>query len=78
MAGHQPTDPVTYYQGEDLRLPLRLRNALVARRAEVVEFLAKGSAQSFDAYRFHVGRIQALDEAIAQCDEFARQLSRGN
>lgn len=78
MAGQQPSDPVTYYQGEDLRLPLRLRSVLVERRAEVVEFLAKGSAQSFDDYRFHVGRIQALDEAIARCDEFARQLSRGS
>ncbi len=39
--------------------------------------LADGKAQSFEHYRYEVGRIFALGQVLAWCDETEKELYEG-
>jgi hypothetical protein len=50
-----------------------LRNALAKRRTELMVQVAEGYAKSWEEYKFRVGMISGLNEALAMCDEWEKE-----
>jgi hypothetical protein len=65
--GHAPQAAVSFFIPDNATRVRSLRSKLEARKAEHMAFLAGGMAQDFPDYRYRVGQILGLIEAIEFC-----------
>lgn len=64
------------YAEEDRRVPLTLKKRLQEMREELVAGVVAGiGVTDFAEYKFRLGRIAGLDEAIKSCAEIEQDLN---
>lgn len=71
----QESAPVRLYAEEDRRVPRTLKQTLEKEREREADALLRGIATDFADYRFRVGKLQALQNAIKLCQEAMDQAS---
>lgn len=68
--------PVALYAEEHRLLQVTLRKRLEAALASKSLAITSGLAKTFDDYRYRIGEIQGLQDAIAICQAVEKELSR--
>jgi hypothetical protein len=63
---------VRYFVPDGTRLPRGLRLRLLERQGEIASGFVNGCAKDFADYRFYVGKIQGIKEAIDICDQMEK------
>jgi len=71
----EQAEPVALYVEEHRLLPMTLRRKLEALLEDKRNGLIGGLAKTFDEYRYRVGEVKGLSDAIAICQEVEKQLS---
>lgn len=67
---------VRYFVPDSRALPRTLRGKLTARRDELGQFVVDGHASDFADYRFRVGQIEGLTQAIDICEQIEKDEER--
>lgn len=62
----------------ELQLLDHLNSKLEERRVELIEFVGRGNAQSFDAYKEVCGQIRGLQTAQLEIADLVRRLKENN
>ena len=62
----------------DLRLYQELEKSLAEMQEQLAAEIVSGKAQSFDDYRYRVGRLKGLQDALATANEVQKQIGRAH
>lgn len=76
MAGRAsdiPMDGRSYFVPEGSRMPQGWRAKLVNRYNELSGYLAHGAAPDFPDYRYRVGQLEGLRQAMEICAELEKE-----
>lgn len=65
-----------FFVNDDPRLARRVRGHIAQRHKELAEQLAGGFAQDWPDYKYRVGYLRALEDAMTMCDECEKELTR--
>ena len=58
----------------DLRLYQELEKSLAEMQEQLAAEIVSGKAQSFDDYRYRVGRLKGLQDALATANEVQKRV----